>query len=65
MEMQTSQVTLRCIKPSEGKTLTDGNIYSKEVWLGANDTPDRWKEIDDSEVPNTNPKKESNDELDK
>lgn len=58
MEMETSQVTLRCIKPAEGKTLTDGNIYSKEVWLGVGDTPDRWREIDDSEVPQPEPPEE-------
>ena len=31
--------------------LTDGTSYGKEVYLGINDTADRWTEIQESEVP--------------
>ena len=34
--------------------LTDGTSYGKEVYLGINDTADRWTEIPESEVPNQN-----------
>ena len=31
--------------PSEGMVLTNGEIYSSEVYLGKNDSPDNWWEI--------------------
>ena len=39
------------IKPDEGMTLTNGEVYSKRVYLGVNDRPENWWEIPDSEVP--------------
>jgi hypothetical protein len=35
----------------EGKWLTNGQTYSQQVWLGINDSPSNWREIDESEVP--------------
>lgn len=39
------------ITPDEGMTLTNGEVYSKRVYLGVNDRPENWWEIPDSEVP--------------
>lgn len=50
MKIKEIQVTLRELNPTtEGSWLTDGNIYSQEVWLGKDDTPDRWYEITEAE----------------
>ena len=35
----------------EGKTLTNGEIYSTEVWLGKLDSPENWREIHETDVP--------------
>ena len=35
----------------EGKTLTDGEIYSPVVYLGKDESVDNWQEIDQAEVP--------------
>lgn len=32
----------------EGKWLTNGDTYSKKVWLGVNDSPSNWSEVDDA-----------------
>ena len=34
----------------EGKVLTNGSTYSKEVWLGINDSAENWHEVDESEA---------------
>lgn len=39
------------ITPDEGMTLTNGEVYSKRIHLGVNDSPENWWEIPDSEVP--------------
>lgn len=52
MEVQTKTVELRVLKASQGKVLTDGEVYSSvggEVYLGINDTPDNWREITEEE----------------
>lgn len=54
MEMTTTEVTLRMLKPSGDlwltrKTVADGEerIFSKEVYLGTNDSADNWMEVDE------------------
>ena len=47
MEMIT--IELRKITASEGMVLTNGEAYSKEVYLGCNDNPDNWHEITEEE----------------
>ena len=54
MEMTTTEVTLRMLKPSGDLWLTrkevaDGEerIFSKEVYLGTNDSADNWMEVDE------------------
>lgn len=34
---------------SDGMMLTNGEAYSKEVYLGKNDKPENWHEITDEE----------------
>ncbi len=34
----------------EGNTLTNGEIFGKEVYLSAEDSPDNWWEITDEEA---------------
>lgn len=39
------------ITADEGMTLTNGEVYSKRVYLGKWDSPDNWWEIQDEDVP--------------
>ena len=34
----------------EGKVLTNGSTYSKQVWLGINDSVDNWWEMDEADA---------------
>lgn len=47
MEMTT--IELRKLTATEGMVLTNGDTYSKEVYLGCNDSPDNWYEITEEE----------------
>lgn len=54
MEVTTANVMLRMVKPSgelwlTRKDVADGEerIFSKEVYLGTNDSADNWIEVDD------------------
>lgn len=54
MEVTTTNVMLRMVKPSgelwlTRKDVADGEerIFSKEVYLGTNDSADNWMEVDD------------------
>lgn len=49
--MTTSNIEIIVLEPSEGFTLTNGEIYSKKVYLGIHDSPENWWEIPDEEVP--------------
>lgn len=40
----------RVLIASEGMTYTNGNTFSKEVWLGLNDSKNNWYEITDAEA---------------
>lgn len=35
----------------QGKVLTDGETYSPVVYLGKNENPDNWQEVNESEAP--------------
>lgn len=50
-KMKSEQITIIKLTASDGKSLTNGEIYAKELYLGCNDSPDNWTEIDDSEIP--------------
>lgn len=41
---------LRRLVPSEGHILFNGEILTKEVYLGCNDSPDSWREIPEEEA---------------
>ena len=47
--METTKIELTKITASEGMWLTNGDTYSKEVYLGVNDSIDNWHEITDAE----------------
>lgn len=49
--MNTTKIELIKLTASEGMTLTNGEVYGKEVYLGVNDTPENWNEIPEEEVP--------------
>ena len=49
--MVTENIQLIKLTAADGMVLTDGTSYGKEVYLGPNDTADRWTEIPESEVP--------------
>ena len=49
--MTTENITLIKLAASEGMVLTNGESYGKEVYLGENDSAERWSEIPESEVP--------------
>ena len=53
--MEKSTIELIKLTASEGMTLTNGETYGKEVYLGCNDSADNWREIPDSEVPTEEP----------
>lgn len=40
---------LRRITANTGMVLTNGEVYSKEIYLGVNDSPENWWEITDEE----------------
>lgn len=47
--MEKTKIELIKITASEGMVLTNGDTYSKEVYLGVNDSVDNWHEITDAE----------------
>ena len=47
--MKLETIELRKMTASEGMYLTNGEVYSKEVYLGCNDSPDNWHEITEEE----------------
>ena len=49
--MTTENIQPIKLTAAYGMVLTDGTSYGKEVYLGINDTADRWTEIPESEMP--------------
>ncbi len=47
--MKMTIIELRKITANDGYVLTNGEIYSKEIYLGVNDSPDNWHEITEEE----------------
>ncbi len=41
----------RLLIADEGKTLTNGEVYSNVVYLGKDENPDNWQEIYEADVP--------------
>ena len=53
--MKTETIELIKLIASEGMTLTNGETYGKEVYLGVNDSADNWQEIPESQVSKEEP----------
>lgn len=54
MNFTEKQVTLRYLTPSEGMWLTqayntENRVFSEQVILGVNDSPDNWREATETE----------------
>ncbi len=50
--MEIYTIEIKKLKAGQGKVLTDGNTFSDvggAVYLGVNDTADRWQEISKEE----------------
>ena len=47
--MTETKIIVRKLTASQGHTLTNGEAYGKEVYLGSNDRPENWREIADEE----------------
>ena len=48
--MKIEDITIRKLISAEGMTLTNGETFGKEIYLGCNDTADNWREISDEEA---------------
>lgn len=49
--MTTENLQITKLSAAEGKVLTDGETYAKDVYLPQGEDPSKWHEIDESEVP--------------
>lgn len=49
--MINENITFVKLTASDGMVLTDGESYGKEIYLGVNDSPERWREIPESDIP--------------
>ena len=47
--MEKTTIELTKVTAAEGMWLTNGEAYSKEIYLGVNDSIDNWHEITDAE----------------
>jgi hypothetical protein len=47
--MKITTIELKKLTASVGMTLTNGEAYGKEIYLGKGDSPDNWYEITDAE----------------
>lgn len=48
--MVIETITIQKLTASDGMTLTDGEAFGKEVYLGRNDKPENWQEITDEQA---------------
>ena len=48
--MTQETIKIRKLTAGEGMTLYNGEAFGKEVYLGANDSPENWQEIPDAEA---------------
>lgn len=49
--MELTTIELRKLTATDGMTLTNGETYAREVYLGCNDTPQSWHEVPLEQVP--------------
>lgn len=50
VSMKMTTVELKKLTAAEGMTLTNGEAFGKEIYLGKNDRPENWYEITDAEA---------------
>lgn len=48
--MIETKIEIRKLTASEGMTLTNGEAFGKEIYLGKNDSAENWTEITDAEA---------------
>ena len=48
--MKTETIEIKKLIASDGMTLTNGEAFGKEIYLGINDSADNWHEITDAEA---------------
>ena len=48
--MNVEKITIKKLTAAEGMTLTNGEAFGKEIYLGCNDSADNWREITDAEA---------------
>lgn len=48
--MKQETITRIKLTAAEGMTLTNGEAFGKEVYLGTGDAPENWREITDEEA---------------
>lgn len=58
--MEKSTIKITKLTADEGMTLTNGEAYGKEIYLGCNDTADNWREITDEEYQTIRKEMEEN-----
>ena len=61
--MKKTTIELIKITASEGMMFTNGETYSKEIYLGCNDSPDNWHEITDAEYAEILKEEEEKEEI--
>ena len=47
--MITENISIIKLTASEGYVLTNGEAYGEEIYLGCNDRPENWREINRAE----------------
>lgn len=48
--MIETTIKIKKLTAAEGMTLTNGEAFGKEIYLGKNDSADNWHEIPDEEA---------------
>ena len=48
--MELTTIEIRKLTADEGMTLTNGEAFGKEVYLGKNDSAENWHEITEAEA---------------
>ena len=48
--MKKETITRIKLTAADGMTLTNGDTFGKDVYLGSGDSPDNWTEITDEEA---------------
>lgn len=50
--MIETTIKITKLTASDGHVLTNGEVYSKEIYLGKHDSQENWQEITDAEYAN-------------